>query len=308
MNSQPSNMSFQDGLQFAWDATSITLAEECLRKYKYKLIDGWQRDGRPVHLRFGGHYATALEHFYKHRALGLTIDEALEEVVFEALVDTWDRTEENPDGAPWDSGHNTKTRENLIRTIVWYVAQFGEEKTTVVQLANGKPAVELSFSFEVSDDIVFCGHLDRLVEYASDPYVMDQKTTQSTITPRYFEGYNPDIQMSMYTFAGKAVFGIPVKGVIIDAASIMVGFTRFERGFTFRSSAQLDEWFDNSMLTVEAARKATRENYFPMNRTSCGNYGGCEFREICSRSPEVRPQFLAGGFTRGERWDPIKRR
>lgn len=320
------NKSFHPGtnLQFAWDATSLKLAEECPRKYYYQMIEGWQSASRSnVHLRFGSLYATALEHYYKHRALGLSSQEALEEVVLEALLNTWDRVEKVDEiqggpgievekalngGGPWISAHAAKTRENLIRTIIWYVDQFENEATEVVMLADGKPAVELSFSLEVDDGIVFCGHLDRLVTYAHDKYVMDQKTTGSTISNNYFDGYNPDIQFSMYTFAGQSVFHIPLRGVIIDAAQIAVGFSRFERGFTFRSASQLSEWYDEMLTLIETTQGYARENHFPMNRSSCGNYGGCPFRKVCSRDPAVRPNFLAADFVKGPSWDPLDRR
>jgi len=298
------NKSFDaTGAQFAWDATSLSAAEKCLRYYHYKHIEGWFQPEKSFHLRFGGHYATALEHFYKHRALGDDIDTALEKVVLEALIDTWDG-----EAGPWQSPDPAKNRENLIRTIVWYVEQFGQEHIDVIKLSDGRPAVEYSFSLDVDGGYVFSGHIDRLVTYAGDPYVMDQKTTGGAISSYYFDNFSPDIQMSMYTFAGKAVYNIPVRGVIIDAAQIMVGFTRYERGFTFRTESQLHEWYDDMMRLIERARKATHENHFPMNRASCGNYGGCEFRSICSRSPEVRQNFLAASFKQGPTWDPLTRR
>lgn len=301
----------EKGLQFAWDSTSIKLATECMRKYYYKMIVGWQPETLSVHLRFGIVYATALEHYHKHVALGMDRKDAIEAVVHEALIATWDHELDEEGnripntGAAWDGGHNLKTRGNLIRTIVWYLEQFEDDAVSTIILSDGKPAVEYSFKLPVDNNIVFCGHLDRLGEYSHDPYVQDQKTTGTTISARYFEGYNPDIQMSMYTFAGKAIFGVPVKGVIIDAAQIAVGFSRFERGFTFRTDDQLNEWYDQTMVKIEEARAMTAEQYFPMNATACGNYGGCEFRDICSRSPQVREQFLKGKFVKGPRWDPI---
>ncbi len=306
---------FADGLQFAWDSTSLKLAEECLRKYQYVMIDGWQKRSDNVHLRFGAAYATALEHYYKHLAEGLDEETAIIEIVREALTSTWDYDLDDEGnaiygtGKPWVSDHNLKTRETLIRTIVWYLEQFGEDDPTkVILLADGKPAVELSFALPVDDGIVFSGHLDRLVDYAGHLMVMDQKTTGTTITPRYFEGFNPDIQMSMYTFAGNAVWNMPVKGVLIDAAQIAVGFSRFERGMTMRTGPQLQEFYDTSMETIQRARSATALGLFPMNRTACGNYGGCAFRQICSKSPDVRPQFLKAEFVQGKRWDPLEAR
>jgi hypothetical protein len=302
------------GIQYGWDSTSIKLAETCLRKYQYKMIDRWQPQRKSVHLLFGGWYATALENFHKAVAEGVPYFDAMCDVVHEALIATWEH-EENEEGlpiegsgAPWLSDHNTKTRENLIRTIVWYLDQFEHDACKTVILSDGSAAVEHSFKLPVDNDIILCGHLDRLVDYGGKLYVQDQKTTGTTITPRFFDGFNPDTQMSLYSFAGKAIFNLPVKGVMIDGAQIAVGFTRFERGFTFRDDAQLGEWYDTAMHTIELARKATAENYFPMNPASCGNYGGCEFRHICSRSPVVRDQFLKGDFVRGEQWNPLKSR
>lgn len=318
MTSEPK--AFRDGLQFAWDSTSIKLAEECLRKYEYQMIEGWRSNSESVHLRFGGHYATALEHFYKHKALGMSHDEALLEVVREAMIETWDHERDDEGNRIEDTGTpyvppidafgsaRVKTRENLLRTIIWYVEQFVNDPAEPIILANGKPAVELSFALPVDDGIIFTGHMDRLTEYAGNIMGLDNKTTGTTITSRYFEGYKPDVQMSMYTFAGKMIYQIPVKGMIIDAAQIAVGFSRFERGLTMRTDSELQEFYDTTMYHIEQARRATTNGYFPMNRTSCDKFGGCPFRRVCSKSPEVRPQFLKADFVQAERWDPLRAR
>jgi hypothetical protein len=302
------------GAQYAWDSTSIKLAETCLRKYQYRMLERWQPSRKSVHLLFGGWYATALEDFHKALADGVDYEQALCDVVHEALIATWNHDEdENGDpiegtGEPWTSDHNTKTRENLIRTIIWYLDQFKDDPCATVILSDGTAAVEHSFKLPIDNNYILCGHLDRLVDYSGKLYVQDQKTTGSTISGRFFEGFNPDTQMSLYTFAGKAIFNLPVKGVMIDGAQIAVGFTRFERGFTFRDDGQLAEWYDNALYTIERARTAVHEQHFPMNPSSCGNYGGCEFRGICGRSPSVRKNFLAGEFIQGDQWNPMKER
>lgn len=303
------------GIQFGWDSTSIKAAEKCLRYYYYKHIEGWQPRRKSVHLLFGGWYASALESYHTYVAEGMESEDAIIEVVHEALQETW-IYEEDEDGeiitgtgAPWQSDHNTKTRENLIRTIVWYLDQFGDDDTCkTVILSNGKAAVEHSFQLDVDNGIVLSGHMDRVVEYGGRNYVQDQKTTGSTISARFFDGFNPDTQMSLYTFAGKALFGIPVAGVMIDGAQIAVGFTRFERGFSFRDKGSLNEWYDDAMHHIGLAQKSTRERFFPKNTASCGNYGNCEFRRVCSLSPSVREQFLKADFERSRRWDPLESR
>lgn len=315
------NSSFDDGGQFAWDATSLTLWQTCPRKYYYKMVEGWQAKELSVHLWFGQHYATALEQYHKLRALEASHDEALIAVVRAALVNTWehelDANGERIEGTgqPVKFVHSSKTRENLIRTIVWYFEHFEDDPCKTVLLTNGKPAVELSFTLPVENGIVFCGHMDRLVDYNGEVYVQDQKTSGSAVDSMYyFTQFNPDTQMSMYTFAGKAILGTPVSGVMIDAAQIMVGFTRFARNFTPRTDSQLNEWYDNTLDHITQARRIFQEwncnerQAFPMNLASCGNYGGCEFRKVCSVSPHVRENFLNAEFTKDKRWDPLERR
>lgn len=297
-----------DGVQFAWDSTSLKIAQECLYKYKLKMLEGWTPKRTSVHLLFGGWYAKALETYHVLIARGMEHEDAVLDVVHDTLKATWEYPEEGEEGEgqPWTSDHNAKTRENLIRTIVWYLEQFKDDPCKTVILSTGEAAVEHSFRLDAEQGIVLSGHLDRLVEYGGKVYVQDQKTSGNTISPSYFRQYDTDDQMSLYSLAGKTVFGVPVKGVMIDAAQIAVGFSRFERGFTFRDEASLNEWYDGAMSHILVARQATRDEYFPMNRTSCNNYGGCQYREICGKSPASRMNFLKGDFVQGKRWDPLE--
>lgn len=288
----------------------IKSAEKCLRYFQYKMIDGWQPHHKSVHLVFGGHYASALERYHKLRAEGLSLDEALEDVVLMTLVNTWEITgtrDGQPIGKPWDSMDNTKTRETLIRSIIWYIDEFANDPLVTV-VHEGKAAAEYSFTFGVDDDIFLCGHLDRLCTQGDDVYVADNKTTGGVINARFFDQFNPDTQFSLYTFVGQGIFKLPVKGVVVDAAQILVGGTRYERGFSFRTQPQLDEWYEGTMWLIETTNKAVKENHFPMNPSSCGNYGGCEFRKICSLSPHVRENFLRGDFVKDKKWNPLERR
>jgi hypothetical protein len=308
--------SFENGVQIAWDGTSLELAQTCLRKYYYSLIRGIKPKRTSVHLLFGGLYATALENFYKYRAKGDDTDAALRQVIREAMIESWEyKLDEAGDRIP-DSGHPKnfddvkKTRPNLIRTIIWYVEQFGVEiegEMSTYHLQSGKPAVELSFTLEFNEDILYCGHLDRVVDMGGRLMVMDQKTTGGTVGTYYFDQFKPNNQMSGYTWAGEIILKTPVKGVIIDAAQIAVNFTRFERGITTRTKDELAEWHESASYTIASARSATMLDKWPMNLSSCGNYGGCPFRTLCSRSPSVRENYIKGDYD-VHNWDPLKAR
>lgn len=301
------------GVQHAFDAHSLKAADACLAYYDYTILQSWQHPWKSVHLWFGGLYASALERFYKLQAQGLDREEAVREVVRLALIESWDH-DLSPEGERLEGtgkarvfDHATKSRETLIRTIVWYFEEFKDDHFTTYLRADGSPAVEASFQLPVDNGITLCGHIDRLaVDPESNIYVHDQKTTGTTLSPHFYKSYKPDIQFSLYTLAGKIIYKVPVKGVIVDAAQIAVGFSRFGRAPISFTDGELNEFYDEALGLAERVQKATRENHFPRTPASCGNYGGCAFREVCSRPKEVRDNFLRADFVKGERWDPLR--
>jgi hypothetical protein len=306
--------SFKDGVQFAWDGTSLGLASECARKYYYRMIKNVVPKTTSVHLLFGGIYASALEHFYQLRAQGSSVKDATVAVVQKAMIDSWEhpRSPEGdrlPGGKPIDFLDDKKTRINLIRTIVWYLAEFGDETNaamTTYTLASGKAAVELSFALEMSDDILYCGHLDRVVEFGDHLYWMDQKTTSSTIGKYFFDSFRMSNQFIGYSWAGSIILGSPVRGGIIDGAQIAINFSRFERGFFSVTKARIDEWLDNALWIIEQTRSLTALRKWPMNLTACNNYGKCPYQSICSADPAIREMIIQSDFVQPEKaWDPL---
>lgn len=302
----------ENGIQWAWSATTLDAWKKCPQYYKYTVIDGLRSNNDSVHLKFGGHYASAIEQFYKLVTAGEDREAALVTVIHDTLKATWEyiplegSDPVNPaiTGRPWISNH-AKNRDTLIRSIIWYVDHWEHDNAAIVMLSNGRPALELSAQVEIDTDLTFVAHLDRVVEYSGDIYVMDQKTTGSTVGTYYFDQWSPNNQMSLYSILGKVAFDVPVKGVMIDAAQIAVGFTRFERGFAPRTQGQLDEWLAEAVGWVRDAQRATLEERFPHNDTSCMNYGGCAFRNICNKDPSVRKQFLKTDFHIGT-YNPLE--
>lgn len=300
---QPFN---SEGRQVIWSASSLTSYMKCPRYYYYTYIQGWSSAKKSVHLLFGGWYATAMETFYTQVSAGVEPLVALRETVREALQNTWDVEDEEGE---WISDHNTKTRDNLIRSIVWYIDQYyldpAAEDYPISVLADGTPAVELKFVWELADNIMLRGVLDRVVEADDGQYIMDQKTTGGAISAYYFKQYTNDAQMSTYTITGKVLYNLPVKGIIVDAAQIAVGFTRFGRGFISRSNQQLEEFKDTAIAYI---RRAQTDNDYLPNYASCNNYGGCAFRDVCARSPELRDNFLRADFKRIDRQNTVETR
>lgn len=295
-------------LQTAWDSTSLSALKTCPRLYQYSIVLGYEPRQRSVHLTFGILYHEALETYDHSRSAGVSHDGATCTAVLRALKSTWNKDLSRP----WSSGDSCKNRLTLVRTIVWYLDAFAEDPIQTIKLANGKPAVELSFRHslpyefrETWEPAILCGHIDRLGDIGGQTWVIDRKTTKHAIDDSFFKRFSPDNQMSAYSFAGRIVYNEPAHGVIIDAAQVLVNGSRFRRGFAHRSPGQLDEWLKDTLYWIGEAERYAVANYWPMNDKSCFNYGGCPFREVCAQSPEYRERYLEMGFSKRV-WDPLQ--
>jgi hypothetical protein len=318
-------------IQYAWDSTSLGLIKACPRLYQYTIIDGWQPPGESIHLRFGIEYHAALEHFDRLIASGADRPSALRGMLQQALLSTSDW---NPDRET--KAGKYKNRDSLAQLLVDYIDHFDPDPARTYIKSDGSPAVELSFRFELDfgpswtraefipelgreaeltdspQPYLLSGHLDRVVEFNSQLFVMDRKTTTTTLGGYYFSQYEPHNQMTLYTLAGKIMLEAPIRGVIIDAAQIKLEDPNaFARGFTYRTEAQLQEWLGDLSSTLSLAEHYATTNYWPMNDTACDRFGGCRFRSICAKDPHVRGAFLKSEFTKLEpedRWNPLKSR
>ena len=310
-------------IQFAWDSTSIGMIKTCPRLYYYTMIEGWVPKGDSIHLKFGIEYHHAMETYAHLRAIAITHEDAVRHTVSDLLNRTRDWVLD-----PTSKAHKYKNRDTLISVVVDYLDYFIDDPCETYIKSDGSPAVELSFRFELDfgpnverligepssfhTPYILSGHLDRVVRFNDHLFVMDHKTTTTTPSQYYFDQYDPNNQMTLYTIAGGVVLHTPIKGVIIRAAQLLLEKPhRFISGFTYRTPDQIEEWLLDLRYHLAKAEEYATEGYWPMNDTACGNYGGCKFREVCSKSPDVRERFLAADFNKleeGERWNPLRSR
>lgn len=290
--------------QFVWDSTSLGLAKTCLRKYYYSMVLGYRPKAEAIPLTYGVLYHKGIEIFHQLHWTGMEHQAALEETIKRILV--LSRDFKSPD--------TTRNRANLIRTLVWHFEHFRPDPFSTVVFANNKPAVELSFKLPIPIEsrifgaqIILSGHLDRLAIFQDKYWIVDAKTTGSTLSPYYFQRYSPDNQVSLYTFAGKAIYNTNISGVVIDAVQLGVNFSRYSRQIISRTESQLEEWYNDLTFHISTIEQAALSGHWPMNDTACDKYGGCPFREVCSRSPEVRETFLAQDFHK-VMWNPLENR
>jgi hypothetical protein len=305
----PRNTSFSQvlpSLQLAWDSVSTGALKFCARYYQYVVVEGWEPRSRSVDLSFGIWLHEARERYYHARARGEDHNAGVRAALRHALVATWDPALKRG----WISDDPNKNRLTLCRSIVWYLDHYEHDALETIILANGKPAVELSFSFQTNyqaptgEYYVLCGHLDRPVRLNGVVYNSDLKSTKHTIGPHYFNQFAPDNQLSLYAFAMRVVYELPSQGTIIDALQVAVDFTRPARAMLTHTPDQLDEWYADLGWWLDQAGRYAQAGYWPMNDRNCWR---CAFRPICSKPPSVRAKWLEADFVRRV-WDPLTRR
>ena len=301
------------GFQIAWDSTSLGILKTCPRKYYYEIIEGWQPKGKPLPLIFGIHYHSALETYDKAKAQGADHEDATREAIRHAM-----QVEESQDNTHdyrfmlRETDCKSRNRETLVRAIVWYLDHFKEDAAETLILANGKPAVELTFKMEIPvpayhEELFLCGHMDRVVRFGDSIFVMDHKTTKGYLNDFYWKQYSPNNQVSLYTLASTIVLGETARGVIINACQLAVNFCRFARRPIHRTPKQTTEWLKETQHWIEQALHFAQASHWPMNDMACDKYGGCQFRDVCSADPSMRGRLLKSGFAQ-RTWDPMKAR
>ena len=300
------NSSLHNNVQFAWDNTSLALYKTCPRKYQFTLLNGYVARVVPPALAFGIHLHTCFQVWHKLIASGVEKDTSLLRLVrLAGLL-----------GETLPPGDTARTKETLVRSVVWYLEQFWEDKAKTVILSDGSPAVEYSFTLPFfqhkGQQVYLCGHIDRLVTWQGKVYVADYKTTKYTLDRKFFTKFKPSTQMALYTAACHIIAAethdLPsADGVIIDGIQLGVNFSRYARNVVEFSLEEVEEYLDELRTWITNAMDAAEAGTFPANQEACGNYGGCMFQEICSKPAARRKAYLDGHFGK-QTWDPLSSR
>jgi len=128
-------------LQWCYDSVSLKALQGCLRKYNWTINEGWSHAERPPALAWGIAFHTCMEVYHKCIGHGLDAQTALLRTVrLAGLL-----------GDDLQSLDTSRTKETLIRSVVWYHTEYEDDPLQTALLPDGRPAVELSFMIPVFD-------------------------------------------------------------------------------------------------------------------------------------------------------------
>lgn len=81
---------------------------------------------------------------------------------------------------------------------------------------------------------------------------------------------------------------------------------KFRRVKLTYSETKKQEWIHNTARLVKDMIFCMENDSFPMRRTQCGMYGGCNKLPICDMDPRARPEVIKKLYKVTEPWNPEK--
>jgi hypothetical protein len=282
---------FVDDKQIVWDASSLASFGACPRMYQLNNIQGWKRETEGAATAFGKAVHYGLEVLDTARFYKKDKATATKEAVIAVLDDYGEKMASSTD--------NARDLEAALRAVVWQAEDHWDDNMRVAAMPDETPACEVRFECPFpGTDYRFSGRIDKIAKLDGELYIVDFKTTKSGLNDYYFARYSPNTQIYAYLWATRNILKLPVRGFVVDGIQTGVNFTRFGRAVFNVSDTQLAEWERDTRLALEQATKYYDEGYYPQNFGACGNYGGCDYRTVCSRAPEHRETWLAADFVK----------
>lgn len=275
------------------------------------------------------YFGRCIHKFVEHFWLGATFDEAIEAYYKLARADDSPLLDD-PDA------DEIRTVSHGFEACVLYFQKYKPHRATIKPLIlNDKPLVEIPFAFVLGKDsdgwtYIYCGRIDRVEQRdGKEIWIVDTKTT-TRFGPSYWETLRPNDQITGYAAALREITGkIPhyyaidvvalgkkrervpkdIKALGPQAEAEYVQNVRMEQGPTSRSPEDIADWWENALNEGIRMRKLWTDcgdNYLLWTRrtSQCGNYGGCDFRDIC-RVPVNFEPIIESPMYEVKSWSPF---
>lgn len=303
------------------NSSSLGTIQECMRKAKYSLYEGWRGETEPPATVYGSAIHKALEVFYLgnpaerklpalddmermsygHKILGEDSD-----LLLRATRAFIDRAHPLASLPPED--------RRSLQTGVWLLHNYFSiylNDPYVAYVDEQGPFVERGFTFRLFDSAdlaIDCfGTIDLVVQNSQTGAILvcDHKTT-SMLGENFFSRLKPNHQYTCYLMGAQRVFGLKTSEFVVNAIETKVkpktargSGPSFPRQVTTRDEGDFAE-FTEAM--TDAARRylaAIDSDVWPMGHVNaCSMYSGCSYQSVCSVPAPMRQNVLDVKFKR----------
>jgi hypothetical protein len=233
---------------------------KCLKKAEYDITS--------MDMEFGSAIHKGLEIFYTTKDMKQGV-QAFLEVCPEDLED-----------------QKVKTKEHGCMLLAQY-EDYHANNFTDWEILDTEKTQEV----KMNDQLTWIVKNDLIVKWRGNIYVVDFKTSTSKNRGQFFKYFEPNMQVTGYTWACKKLYGqcsgfIPMALFMGHRSRMYKGepagfYANYEHTIINRTPDQLNDFEFNVMQWVERLNKCKEKNIFPKNENACHNYRGCGFKELC---------------------------
>lgn len=268
-----------------YDSSKITDSFECLRKYFFTHMLGWQSTRPNNHLVFGDAIHAAMEYL-------LLNDYSAGSVV--AAEDLFYSIYRKDFPEDTDEIFTPKTPFRAAKMLAEY-AQLYESDLSEFDVIY----TEIAGSVALADDIKVSFRMDSVC--SDDKYFsLEHKTRQGPFNNQWMIQWPLAVAPGTYTHALNCLYPPDdVRGAIMNGLffkKTKAPLFEFKRPPVHKDKSQMQDWMDSTINQVNEIKFHTRLlescsdnaatlDAFPKNPTSCGNYFGCPFHDYCVAWP-----------------------
>ena len=180
--------------------------------------------------------------------------------------------------------------DNGAKILTRYFEVYENDPWVSYRDAEG-PFVERSFELPWGSNYIH-GTIDCILKntQTGELVVCDHKT--ATSLSDLANRVKPNVQFSIYAWAANQM-GIPVNRVMVNGIQVAKTKSDFVRIFTDRNDEDYQEMRDTVNSAVRTYMASMDTGSWPQNTSSCSNYGGCQYLELCSLGSELRKNAIA---------------
>ena len=267
------------------NSSSVDIIQTCPRKAQYALVRSMRKDDESEALTFGKAIHAALEVHYKAHPKDRSLAHIMK--AFEEAAATLSHV---PDT-------EKRSIANGMKILSRYFSTYAEDPWMTYFDKDG-PFVERSFELPFANDIFVHGQMDAVMRNidTGELVVVDHKTT-STVTD-LINRAKPNLQFSLYAWAANKM-GLPINKVMVNGIQVAKTKSDFMRIFTERGASDYAELELSLRNAVDQFERFSKSEAWPMNTSSCSNYGGCQYLEICQLNKDLRENAIRSQYPWG---------
>lgn len=306
------------------NSSSLALVQECLRKSRYSLFEGWRAGAEAPATLFGRAIHKALEVFYRGEpdervlpkfehlemmAFGHAPPPSNNDLIYRS-VDAFIQTAQPLKDLPES---DKRSLQNGVWILNEYFKKFIDDPY-VAHIDEQGPFVEREFTLRFHEDPTLIVDVFGTIDFAfrhtsSGEIILGDHKTSSSLTygeSSYFDRDKPNHQYTLYMLGAKRVFGIETESFMVNVVEVKArpktargSAPSFPRQITKRTEEDFDEVREVVMKGVMDYLQAYGTNTWPMGNVDvCNKYGGCQFKRVCASPKSMRETILKNQFTR----------